>query len=124
MKDGFLNVLKPPGMTSHDVVSFVRRIVGVKKAGHAGTLDPGAAGVLPVAVGRAARLLEYLNAVDKSYRAELRFGMATDSGDDLGEIVDSRTDFAMPDGAALAAAVQGMMGRIRQTQLPDRKSVV
>lgn len=102
-------------MTSHDVVSFVRRIVGVKKAGHAGTLDPGAAGVLPVAVGRAARLLEYLNAVDKSYRAELRFGMATDSGDDLGEIVDSRTDFAMPDGAALAAAVQGMMGRIRQT---------
>ena len=114
MRDGFLNILKPPGMTSHDVVRFVRRTVGVKKTGHAGTLDPGAAGVLPVAVGRATRLLEYLHAVDKSYRAELRFGVATDSGDDLGEIVASRKDFAMPGDAALAAAIQSLTGRIRQ----------
>ncbi|MDY4415567.1 MAG: hypothetical protein SPE46_03825, partial [Selenomonas sp.] len=55
---GFLNVLKPPGMSSHDIVGFVRHTFGVKKVGHAGTLDPGAAGVLPVAVGRTTRLIE------------------------------------------------------------------
>ncbi|MGP1366407.1 MAG: tRNA pseudouridine(55) synthase TruB [Schwartzia sp. (in: firmicutes)] len=114
MKDGFLNVLKPPGMTSHDVVGFVRRTLDVKKAGHAGTLDPGAAGVLPVAVGRATRLLEYLHSVDKSYRAELRFGMATDSDDDLGSVVEARWDFVMPEGAAIASAVRSLTGKIRQ----------
>ena len=115
MKDGFLNVLKPPGMTSHDVVRFVRRVVDAKKAGHAGTLDPGAAGVLPVAVGRASRLIEYLHEVDKSYRAELRFGVATDSGDDFGAITAARPDFTMPDDAAIRAAVRTLTGRIRQT---------
>ncbi len=59
MTDGIVNVLKPPGMTSHDVVSRIRRIYGVKKAGHSGTLDPDAAGVLPVFIGNATRLLEY-----------------------------------------------------------------
>ncbi len=87
MKDGFVNFLKPPGMSSHDAVGCVRRALGLKKAGHAGTLDPGAAGVLPIAVGRATRLLEYVGGARKSYRAELRFGVETDSGDDLGEIV-------------------------------------
>lgn len=102
-------------MTSYDVVRFVRRAVDAKKAGHAGTLDPGAAGVLPVAVGRASRLLEYLSAVDKSYRAELRFGTVTDSGDDFGTIVAARSDFTMPDDAAVAAAVRTLTGRIQQT---------
>lgn len=101
-------------MTSHDVVGFVRRTLDVKKAGHAGTLDPGAAGVLPVAVGRATRLLEYLHSVDKSYRAELRFGMATDSDDDLGSVVEARWDFVMPEGAAIASAVRSLTGKIRQ----------
>ena len=72
--DGFINFLKPPGMTSHDAVGYVRRQLGEKKVGHAGTLDPGAAGVLPVAVGRATRLIEYLDSVEKAYRAELVFG--------------------------------------------------
>lgn len=101
-------------MTSHDVVSFVRRVVDVKKAGHAGTLDPGAAGVLPLAVGRGTRLLEYLHSVDKSYRAELRFGVATDSGDDLGNVVAARRDFVMPEASVIAAAVCALTGRIRQ----------
>ena len=57
MTEGFLNILKPPGMSSHDVISVARRVLSIKKIGHAGTLDPGAAGVLPVAVGRAARLV-------------------------------------------------------------------
>ena len=59
MTGGIVNVLKPPGMTSHDVVSRIRHIYGVKKAGHSGTLDPDAAGVLPVFIGKATRLLEY-----------------------------------------------------------------
>lgn len=114
MTDGFLNVLKPPGMTSHDVVSFVRRTLRVKKAGHAGTLDPGAAGVLPVALGRATRLIEYLDEVDKSYRAEVRFGLATDSGDDLGEPVATTDDFTLPGQEALLAAARSLTGTIRQ----------
>lgn len=122
MKDGFVNVLKPPGMTSHDVVRLVRRTLDVKKVGHAGTLDPGAAGVLPVAIGRAVRLLEYLNAVDKSYRAELRFGEETDSGDDLGEVIAAREDFIMPDEASLEAARQELTGRI--WQVPSAYSAV
>ena len=84
--DGFINLLKPPGMTSHDAVGYVRRQLGEKKIGHAGTLDPGAAGVLPIAVGKATRLIEYLDGVEKAYRAELLFGYATDSGDDSGQV--------------------------------------
>ncbi|OTA40349.1 MAG: pseudouridine synthase, partial [Symbiobacterium thermophilum] len=82
-----LNLLKPPGMTSHDVVAFVRRALGVKKAGHTGTLDPGVAGVLPVCVGRATRLAEYIAGSDKAYRAEITFGVATDTQDGFGEVV-------------------------------------
>lgn len=84
MNGGILNILKPPGMTSHDVVSFVRRTYCLKRVGHAGTLDPAAAGVLPVALGQATRLLEYLIADNKSYRVEMILGHETDSGDDTG----------------------------------------
>ena len=114
MRDGFINFLKPPGMTSHDAVGCVRRALGLKKAGHAGTLDPGAAGVLPIAVGRATRLLEYVSGVRKAYRAELRFGAETDSGDDLGEIV-ARSGAPMPDGETVARAVRSLTGEIEQT---------
>lgn len=89
MQSGIINVLKPPGMTSHDVVSFVRRLYGIKRVGHAGTLDPAAAGVLPVFIGNATRLVEYLADADKSYRAELTFGFETDTGDDTGKIINS-----------------------------------
>ena len=114
MRDGFINFLKPPGMSSHDAVGCVRRVLGLKKAGHAGTLDPGAAGVLPIAVGRATRLLEYVGGTRKSYRAELRFGVETDSGDDLGEIVE-RSDAPMPDEKTVARAVRSLTGEIMQT---------
>ena len=112
--DGFINFLKPPGMSSHDAVGHVRRVLGLKKAGHAGTLDPGAAGVLPIAVGRATRLLEYVGGTRKSYRAELRFGVETDSGDDLGEIV-VQNDAPMPDEETVARAVRSLTGEISQT---------
>ena len=87
MKDGFLNIDKAAGMTSHDVVNRIRKIFNTKKVGHAGTLDPFATGVLPVAVGRATKFLEYLSDCDKSYRAEILFGTETSTGDITGEII-------------------------------------
>lgn len=83
---GVLPVLKPPGMTSHDVVDFVRRLTGERRVGHAGTLDPGAAGVLVVCLGRATRLVQFFKD-DKEYRAEVTFGCSTTTGDAFGEVV-------------------------------------
>ena len=87
MMDGIFNVLKPPGMTSHDVVGAMRKILNMKKIGHGGTLDPMAAGVLPVFTGLATRFLEYASHEEKTYRAELTFGYRTDTGDTEGKIV-------------------------------------
>ena len=115
MMDGFLNILKPPGMSSHDVIGAVRKVLRMKRVGHAGTLDPAAAGVLPVAVGQAARLIEYLELADKTYRAELTFGFATDSGDDTGKITEEVTDFMMPSQEAIEHVLAGFTGCIRQT---------
>ena len=89
MTAGIINVLKPCGMTSHDVISFMRRILNTKKIGHSGTLDPDAAGVLPVFAGTATRLLEYALEDGKSYRAEITFGVKTDTGDDSGAVVQT-----------------------------------
>jgi tRNA pseudouridine55 synthase len=84
--DGFLSVLKPPGMTSHDVVAWARRLLGVRRIGHLGTLDPAAAGVLPIAIGRATRLFRFAGGSRKAYRAELVFGWCTDTLDAEGRI--------------------------------------
>lgn len=84
--DGFLNAIKPPGMTSHDVVFFVRRALSVK-TGHLGTLDYGAAGVLPLALGKAVRVLEYLERAEKGYRAEACLGSSTDTQDSFGKVL-------------------------------------
>ncbi|ATW24208.1 tRNA pseudouridine(55) synthase TruB [Candidatus Formimonas warabiya] len=86
MTDGFINLLKPPGMTSHDAVSLMRKILNIKKIGHTGTLDPGVAGVLPLCVGKATRLAEYVTNRPKSYRAEITFGLSTDSQDAYGHV--------------------------------------
>ncbi|WP_238473064.1 tRNA pseudouridine(55) synthase TruB [Desulforamulus profundi] len=85
--DGILNVLKPPGMTSHDVVAFVRRVTGNKKCGHTGTLDPGAAGVLPVCLGKATKLARFVTEGDKTYRGEITLGIATSTQDAFGDIL-------------------------------------
>ena len=87
--DGVLNVLKPAGMTSHDVVDVLRRLIGQRRIGHTGTLDPGAAGVLVLVVGRATRIAEFLTESDKAYRVELTFGIATDSGDAFGKVTST-----------------------------------
>lgn len=83
--DGVLIVLKPPGMTSHDVVDRVRRATGLQRVGHTGTLDPGATGVLVCCLGRATRLSEFLMEADKEYRVEFRWGIRTSTGDAYGE---------------------------------------
>ena len=85
--DGILDVNKPPGWTSHDVVSKVRGFLKGTKIGHAGTLDPAATGVLPILVGRATRIAEYLLEWDKEYRAVLRLGETTDTQDATGVIL-------------------------------------
>lgn len=78
---GYLIIDKPAGVTSHDIVSRVRRILGERRVGHAGTLDPAATGVLPIAVGLATRTVEYLSDASKAYVAEVTFGVTTDSAD-------------------------------------------
>lgn len=87
--NGIINILKPPGMTSSDVVVDVRRALGIKKVGHAGTLDPAAAGALPVCVGKATRLFDYLTDKDKEYLFEMRFGYETDTLDAQGSVVSA-----------------------------------
>ncbi len=83
--DGILVVDKPPGFTSHDVVDRIRRLTGIQRVGHLGTLDPIATGVLPLALGRATRLAQFLLHRDKTYEAVIRFGFATDSYDRAGQ---------------------------------------
>ncbi|MBN2427038.1 MAG: tRNA pseudouridine(55) synthase TruB [Deltaproteobacteria bacterium] len=84
--DGFLIIDKPKGITSHDVVRAVRRALKIRRVGHTGTLDPMATGVLPVAVGFATRLVEYLSTDDKSYLATMKLGAFTDTQDAEGEV--------------------------------------
>src|SRR6267378_6707544 len=82
--DGALIIDKPAGITSHDVIARVRRIIGERRVGHTGTLDPLATGVLVVLVGRATRLAQFLSGAEKEYEAVIRLGYATDTGDITG----------------------------------------
>lgn len=85
--NGILNVLKPPGMTSHDVVSYVRRSLGIKKVGHTGTLDPGAAGILPICIGKATKIVDFIMNDRKNYICELTLGNKTDTYDKYGKFI-------------------------------------
>ena len=87
MKDGIINVYKPAGMTSNDVIYKVRAALGIKKLGHTGTLDPMAEGVLPILINRGTRIAEYLDWDLKTYETEMLFGLRTDSLDITGETV-------------------------------------
>lgn len=112
--NGILNINKPAGWTSHDVVAWVRRLLKIKRVGHAGTLDPLATGVLLVCVGQATRVAEYLMASPKSYRAQVRLGIVTDTYDTEGDIV---TTAPVPDltPEALRHALARFVGTIQQT---------
>lgn len=87
--DGVFNFYKPRGMTSHDAVYFFRRLLKIKKVGHTGTLDPNATGVLPICIGKATRISEYLLEVDKEYIGELSLGLETDTQDGDGTVLKS-----------------------------------
>lgn len=91
MMDGIVSVIKPPAMSSSDVVVDIRRLFEQKKVGHSGTLDPGAAGVLPICLGRGTKLFDYLVDKKKQYLAELYLGESTDTQDSYGRVL-SRSD--------------------------------
>jgi tRNA pseudouridine55 synthase len=113
--DGVLVIDKPQGPTSHDVVAAVRRALGVSRVGHAGTLDPMATGVLPLLLGRATRLAQFLSAARKTYVAAVRFGGATDTDDASGAPVDSApASGIVPDFERLRAALEGFTGDLLQ----------
>lgn len=109
---GFLNIYKPIGMTSHDVIAILRRVTKVKQIGHTGTLDPFAQGVLPIAIGKATRLIEYLDD-EKEYLAEISFGKSTNTYDCEGEAI-----FELDSKIALKDVQEGLKsfeGEILQT---------
>lgn len=119
--EGVLIVHKEAGWTSHDVVAKVRRLLGEPKVGHAGTLDPNATGVLPILVGRATRIAEYLLDWDKEYRAVLRLGETTDTQDASGRVL-TKCDPSRVDEDEIRMAVAQFRGV--QRQVPPMYSAV
>lgn len=119
--EGVLIVHKEAGWTSHDVVAKVRRLLGGSKVGHAGTLDPSATGVLPILVGRATRIAEYLINWDKEYRAVLRLGETTDTQDATGQVLNRVDPCEVTEDV-----LQKVIARFRgvQQQLPPMYSAV
>lgn len=118
--EGIINVLKPPGMTSSDVVVWMRRVLKTKKIGHTGTLDPGVAGVLPLCVGKGTRLAEYLTEQGKAYRAEVTFGVTTDTQDAFGkEVYQTEPDLKQSD---VERMLPNFLGKI--SQIPPMYSAV
>jgi tRNA pseudouridine55 synthase len=110
---GLIILDKPGGMTSHDVVSKVRRIAGTRRVGHAGTLDPMATGVLVLGVERSTKLMNHLILTDKTYQATIRLGVATSTDDAEGEVLSTASAAGL-DRAALDAAVAALTGEILQ----------
>jgi tRNA pseudouridine55 synthase len=111
--DGVLNLNKPAGMTSHDVVQRARALLKVKRIGHTGTLDPLATGVLVLCVGKATRIAQYLEAGEKEYRAVMRLGMTTDTLDAEGSVLETRS-YTPPDQQTIIEVFQNFIGTIMQ----------
>ena len=118
--DGILVVAKPAGPTSHDIVGLVRRLAATKRVGHGGTLDPFAAGVLPVFLGHATRVVEYHLGDRKGYRATVCFGASSSTDDLEGDLTPA--DGSAPDRAAVEAALPGLTGTISQRP-PDYSAI-
>ncbi len=112
--NGFLNLLKPPGMTSSDAVVAIRRTLSGEKVGHAGTLDPEAAGVLPIMIGKASRLFDWVTEKQKEYFAEIAFGVSTDTQDAQGVPVERQAG-PYPDIRAVRDVLPQFTGDIFQT---------
>ena len=119
MTHGIILLQKPEGLSSHQVVEKVRRLLRIKRVGHAGTLDPFATGLLILLVGQATRLSKYLTDEDKHYRAFCVWGAATDTADRTGKVI-SQVDTPMPDEDRIREAMTGFLGP--QMQLPPMYS--
>ncbi|HEX9758672.1 MAG TPA: tRNA pseudouridine(55) synthase TruB [Nitrospiria bacterium] len=119
--NGFINIDKPRGITSHDVVDSIREILDVQKVGHTGTLDPLATGVLPICVGKATKLLDYIVVQKKRYRATMRLGIETETGDSEGAVIR-----VFPKGdiseARIREAMKGFIGGY--LQIPPMYSAI
>lgn len=118
--NGIINVYKPAGMTSHDVIYKVRRITGIKKVGHTGTLDPDAQGVLPVCIGTGTKLSDMLTVSDKRYTAVMRLGLETDTQDLSGKVLYTKEVNVTAE--EIKKAVSGFVGDI--SQIPPMFSAV
>lgn len=121
MMDGILNILKPPSVTSFDIVKKIRSLVRIKKVGHTGTLDPDAVGVLPICLGKATRVVEYMMDDRKFYRAEVTLGQVTDTQDSRGKVLAS-ADIPKVDLGELKVLVKEFLGV--QQQVPPMVSAV
>lgn len=121
MPDGVAVIDKPAGWTSHDVVAKARGVLGTRKVGHSGTLDPDATGVLVLGVGRATRLLRYVTGLPKSYEAEIVLGIETDTLDSTGQVT-ARHDMAGVSAEQIRTAVAALTGEI--LQVPPMVSAV
>src|SRR5947209_10692063 len=119
--DGILNINKATGMTSHDVVAKVRKLLRQKRVGHTGTLDPAASGVLPICLGQATRVAEYLSESGKVYQAEIIFGVVTDTYDSEGTVIRTApvAELTLPQ---IEEALSHFLGP--QIQLPPRYSAI
>ena len=119
---GVLVVDKPVGLTSHDVVQIIRKGTGIKRAGHTGTLDPRASGVLVILLGPAVRLSEYVSASDKRYQATIRLGQSTNTFDSEGVVSGEPVDVSKLSEEAFEDLLQGFIGEIQQ--IPPAYSAV
>jgi tRNA pseudouridine55 synthase len=122
MTSGILLVDKPDGMTSHDVVSRVRKLAGTRKVGHAGTLDPMATGLLVLGLDSSTRLLTYLVGLDKEYVATIQLGFATTTDDREGDQIGPAVDAGGVPAEQIAAAMAALTGRIQQ--IPSSVSAI
>jgi tRNA pseudouridine55 synthase len=112
--DGYLNICKQKGATSFSIVKAIRRLTGERRVGHGGTLDPEASGVLPICLGRATRLAEFLSDADKAYWAEIELGVSTDTYDTQGTVVATNDPSALSIGK-VETAIESFQGIIQQT---------
>ena len=119
--NGVINFLKPPGMSSNGAVVFLRGLLNVKKTGHAGTLDPGACGVLPICIGKATKISSYLMGGKKEYIAEITFGRSTDTGDSYGKTT-GKSSKPLPNESDVKGVLDSFCGNIKQ-QTPAYSAV-
>ncbi|MFC1617655.1 tRNA pseudouridine(55) synthase TruB [Patescibacteria group bacterium] len=119
---GFINLNKPTGITSHGAAQKIRKIVGLRRVGHSGTLDPMASGVLVIAVGKATKLVEFLRKDDKTYEAVIRLGVTSDTYDATGQITETPPPVPMPSGGQVNSVLQQFTGEFEQ--MPPKYSAI